>query len=452
VQIRDFWRTTRFKVTLINGAIFSACVIALLGMIYWQTAGYMIRQNDQILHLEAKSLRAAGPDGLDNSIKDILARDVRHISLYGLFSADGAWIAGNIPKIPAGLTIGGPPGQLPVKDGFQPDARALAIRLPWGELLVVGRDITQLAEIRDIILRALLLSGALIVTAGLLLGAALSIEPLKHIQAIQDASDRITQGDLSARLPVISRRDELDRLASIVNAMLDEVQRLVGEVKGASDSLAHDLRTPLTRLRGLLNRIEQDAGLAKPHRKMLGQAIEETDVLLGRFRALLRISEIESRERRSGFTTFRLDAILEQMRDLYAPLADSRDIDLSFTVESAPEIRADRELLFEAISNLLDNALKFTPTGGAVSVRLLNAPAGPQIEIADSGPGVPPEERAAVMQRFYRSARDHAQEGSGLGLSVVAAIARLHDYEVELSDAEPGLQVSLRCWSRLSTT
>lgn len=448
MHLRDLWKTSRFRLTFFYGAIFSVGVMLLLGLIYWQSAGYMGRQTDQAIRVEADPLLRASAEALPSRIQGALASDVRHIELYGLFSADGVWIVGNIRTLPPDLKIGDGPREVKGHDGLPEGAHAMAVRLPWNEILVIGRDASVLREIRQIILRALLWSGAAIVVLGLLVGAALSVQPLRHITAIQEAGRRIMDGDLTARLPVSPGSGELDTLAGMVNAMLDEVQRLVGEVKSASDSLAHDLRTPLTRLRALLYRIEQDGGLPEPQAAMLAQAIGETDTLLSRFRALLRVSEIESRERRAGFAPVELKRIVQQIGELFEPVAAERGVVL--TVQAGPEttVQADGELMFEALSNLVDNAVKFTPPGGEVAVRLVRRAEGPRIEVVDTGPGVPAEERGAVLQRFYRSARDQTQPGSGLGLSIVAAIAGLHGFSLELEDAAPGLRVALNCWPR----
>lgn len=448
MRLLDLWKISRFRLTFFYGAIFSVGVMLLLGLVYWQTAGFMGRQMDQVIRAQARSLNQVSAEALPLRIREEIQRDVRHINLYGLFAADGTFIVGNVRTLPSDLKLGGAPRQLSPRDGLPAGSHVLAERLPWGEVLVVGRDATQLGQIREIILHALFWSGAVIVVLGLLVGAALSVQPLHHITAIQAASRRIMDGDLTARLPVVPKSGELDMLAGIVNAMLDEVQRLVGEVKSASDSLAHDLRTPLTRLRALLYRIEQDGGLPEPQARMLAQAIGETDTLLGRFRALLRVSEIESRERRAGFAPVELGRIVQQIGELFEPVAAERDIELSVLADEPAVVQADGELMFEAVSNLVDNAVKFTPAGGRVEVRLTRQPEGPRIEVRDTGPGVPDDERASVLRRFYRSARDQARPGSGLGLSIVAAIVGLHDFSLELDDARPGLSIAINCWPR----
>jgi signal transduction histidine kinase len=273
----------------------------------------------------------------------------------------------------------------------------------------------------------------------------LSLSPLRRIRAIKSASDRVVEGDVRARLPIAGRHDELDMLAGIVNAMLDEVERLVKEVKSVCDSVAHDLRTPLTRLRAKVYRMQQDLREQPRHRDAAEQAVAEIDTLLGRFNALLRISEIEDRARRDGFAEVDLAAIIQQTLELYEPLADERGVRIAYLPRVVPHIYGDGELLFEALNNLVDNAIKFTPAEGTVVVALVDAPDGPRIDIIDTGPGIPAEERETVLQRFYRGESARDLPGSGLGLSIVSAIVRVHRFTLEIADAPSGTRVSLHC-------
>jgi signal transduction histidine kinase len=227
---------------------------------------------------------------------------------------------------------------------------------------------------------------------------------------------------------------------------MDEVERLLWAVKSVGDNVAHDLRTPLTRLRALLYRVRQQTDEGDAHAEMLSQALDETDALLARFKAIQRISEIDRRERRAGFAAVRLQSLVREIGELYEPLAEDHGLALTTEAESVCEILADRELLFEAFSNLVANAVKFTPAGGSVRLKLTELDRGPRLEIVDSGPGIDENEREAVLQRFYRSAKTREAPGSGLGLSIVAAVARLHDFHLALSDAGPGLRVTLNCW------
>lgn len=444
----ELWRTTPFRLTLMNGAVFALALMALLGLIYQQTAGYLTRQIDEIVVSEAKNLTAGGAERLPERVSQAVATDARHIGYYGLFSAEGIWISGNVRSLPPTLPVDGVPRDIHVR-GLQPGSRALVERMPWGELLFVGHDALVLTGLRTIIINALALSGGLILVLGLGAAAALSLRPLRRIDSLRDASRAALKGELGVRLPVSRRRDEIDMLAGVANTMMDETERLLWEVKSVGENVAHDLRTPLNRLRALLYRVRQETRLEGAEREMVDQALAETDELLVRFRALQRIGEIERRDRQAFFETVQLQSILEHVIELHAPLAEDRGVDLVAEIAvDAPEVSADPTLLFEAVSNVVDNALKFTPRGGRVIVRLAVRAEGPRIEVADNGPGVPEEEREAVLQRFYRTQRGRTEPGSGLGLSIVTAIARLHHFTLSLDDAHPGLSVALDCWPR----
>lgn len=449
LSLRRLWRTTAFRLTVLYAAVFIAGVMALLGLVYVGAAGLLTGQMDQIIIGQAQALSRGPADTLPARIVQAESVDLRQVNYYGLFSADGVWITGNVRVLPAYLRVGGPPSVLHGPH-FQPGGRGLAKRLPWGEILVVGFDAKTLSGLRNIIIQSLLVSGGLILILGLTLGAAMSLGPLRRIQDMQRASQLIMDGDLTARLPVSPRGDEIDRLAGIANSMMAEVERLLGEVQNVGNNVAHDLRTPLTRLRGLLYRAEQSVGDADPHRAMLEQALSETDGLLARFRALQRIAEIDRRERRAGFAEVEMEPLLRDLAELYEPVAEDRGQTLALRVCPAAPIQADRELLFQALSNLIANALKFTPEGGRVTLSLSATADGPRLEVADTGPGIAAEERASVLQRFYRSRRDEGAPGSGLGLSIVAAVARLHEFRLTLGDAGPGLRVAMDCWPSAS--
>jgi signal transduction histidine kinase len=444
----EVWRTTPFRLTLMNGAVFALAVLALMGLIYQQTAGYLARQMDGIVISEARSLTLGGAEQLPERVTQAVAADTRHIEYYGLFSADGVWICGNVRVLPPGLPINGVPREIRAPH-LQPGSRALAERMPWGEILFVGHDALVLSGLRSIIVNALMVGGSLSLILGLAAAALLSLRPLRRIDDLRDASRAALKGELGVRLPVSPSRDEIDMLAGVANAMMDESERLLWEVKSVGENVAHDLRTPLNRLRALLYRVAQETKLSGPEREMIDQALAETDELLTRFRALQRIGEIERRDRQAFFEPVRLQSVLEHVLELHEPLAEDRGVDLAADIAAdAPQVQADPTLLFEAVSNVVDNALKFTPQGGRVSVRLVNRPEGPRIEVADNGPGVPEAERDAVLKRFYRAERARTEPGSGLGLSIVTAIARLHHFTLVLEDAKPGLRVALNCWPR----
>jgi signal transduction histidine kinase len=253
---------------------------------------------------------------------------------------------------------------------------------------------------------------------------------------------------LTYRLPLSNRRDELDMLAAIVNAMLDRIERLMHEVKGVCDNIAHDLRTPLTRLRAQLYRIQQQAPEGSPEAVQMDQVIAETDTLMARFRGLLRISELEDHQRRSGFVQLDPQPLLQELYDFYLPLAEEGQVTLLLDAPpTLPGLTGDRALLFEALANLLSNSIKFTPPGGEVTLRAVNDEGCVRIDVLDTGPGIPEAERVAVFQRFYRSDDQHG--GFGLGLSIVAAIVNLHGFSLEV-DNRPGggAKLSLHCRQR----
>ncbi len=442
-------RTVVFRLTLFYSLFFALCVVMLLGFVYWKTAREMNRRVDQILTLEKRHFAELSQDRLPEEIERSVERDQRHVYIYGLFAPDGHHIAGNMEQLPGGIPMNGRIYQVSLlARNIQADllpSRVMIYRLGTGELLLLGHDVKQLIEFGDLMKIAFAWGGSLTILLGLVFGVLLSSRPLSRIEQIQKVCERIMLGDIRQRLPVGKRSDELDMLAAIVNRMLDEIERLMSEIKGAGDSIAHDLRTPLTRLRVLLHRAQQQLGSA-PQRAMVDQAITEVDSLLLRFRALLRISEIENKQRRAGFKTIRLDEILEQAVSLIAPLAEEKSIQMSLKLAHTEPINGDGELLIEAMINLLDNAVKFTPQGGQVEVRLTPDEKGPRIDIIDSGIGIKESERVLVLNRFYRSENDMNVPGYGLGLAIVMAIVKLHGFGLELSDANPGTQVTIYCW------
>ena len=439
MQLSELRRTTTFRLTALYGLLFVVGAVALLGMVYLQSAVYQTHRVDRILVTEADSLRRAPPQDLDRLIDDALAFNGDQIDVIGLFSPRGAWIRGNLRFIPSVLAVGGPPVEIPPTTTFPDHARVILRRLKTGELLVVGRDVNQLRETRAIIASALVWSGVLILVVGLACAVALSVRPLRRLRILQSAGQEIAAGDLKRRMPVSERRDELDMFAGTVNYMMDEVERLMSEVKGATDTIAHDLRTPLAHARAQLTRLQQ-----APERKPedIARVIGEIDVVLERFRALLRISELEARGRHAGFVQTDLAQVLREVVELYQPLAEEQQVGLSLRGDGPAVVEADPKLLFEAISNLVDNAIKFTGPGGSVELALQD---GPAIVVRDNGPGIAAGERAAVLQRFYRSDRSRHAPGSGLGLSSVVAILRLHRFTLDLQDADPGLRAVIRC-------
>jgi signal transduction histidine kinase len=264
-----------------------------------------------------------------------------------------------------------------------------------------------------------------------------------RVKEVNIAAVRIMRGHLRERLPVRGSSDDFDRLAISVNRMLDEIERLLDEVKATGDEIAHDLRTPLTRVRARLENARRKGASAEEYESVIEKSMQGLDQALAIITALLRIREIEAGRRRAGFRQVELAEIVTAVDDLYQPIAEDKNIRVSLDIAETPRLFGDRDLLIEAVGNLVDNAIKFTPEGRTVNVALTVRRGWPLIQVADTGPGIAEDERETVFLRFHRSASAQQVPGVGLGLSLVAAIAKLHDIRITLRDDVPGCMVEL---------
>lgn len=440
-------------------SIFALAVSALLALICFSVTHTMENEADGGLRWQLRYFDSSTDTELVPLIRDRIRRETGHHNYYGVFDASGARLVGNLATIPPGLPF--EPYTLSRErahgksfsfDEDMDGLRAMGEIRPDGRRFVVATTLTDVDRVRDQLLRASIASGMLCLALGIGAALMLSLRQMRRVFEIRRVTQRIASGDLSQRLPVTGN-DELAMLACLVNQMLDDIERLMGEVKSASDVVAHDLRTPLaqlkTRLSTLIDACEK--GKTVDLEQALGRARDDTEHLLMRFSAMLSISEIGVMQRRSGFMQVSLTGLVAELCDLYGPLAEARAIRVAMHLERADTIRADRALLFEAFSNLLDNALKFTPSGGSVTIELRRRPEGLQFVVADSGPGIPPDEREKVLTRFYRSARTRHLHGTGLGLAIVMAIVRLHDFGLRIGASEQGgTRIDVDCWSHLS--
>lgn len=452
------WRSSTSRLILIYGAFFLSWTVLLVVMINWQTYRYLERVVDEILEQRLAYLSTLERDKLPGAMAMTAAIDLRGVMSFGLFDANGAYIAGNMDKQPPELPADGAihalaDGIVRIDGEHTGPSRGVAVRLADGSRVVLTRTTKVIDRVGVIIRNGFIWALSLTVIPGLLGGFLLTRGPLRRVRRIETAVAPIMRGDLGVRLPISDRRDEVDMLASISNRMLDRLEGLLNEVKGVSDNIAHDLRTPLTRLRAQLYRLQRDTPADDTRAVVIERCITDTDNLLNRFRALLRISELEDLSRRAGFSDVDLCEKLRRAHELYAPLAEDKRVAFTLELPAVPvPLRADGDLLFEAISNLVDNAIKFTPAGGRVRLGASGGKTGPRIDVVDSGPGIPPAEREAVLHRFYRTKvcrNEHECEapGFGLGLSIVSAILKLHDYRIEIADAErgPGTRMTIHC-------
>lgn len=448
------WRATTSRLLLAYGVFFVIWGTVLLGFIYWETLHYLENRTDTQLKQQVGYLRSLDQDHMLVALNDYVVLEETNYNAWGLFDSHGHWLYGDILQMPPGVkpdavTLRLPTEQI-VSGPFAPKTSKLSViatRLKNGQILVLAHTTRIAAQVGTIIWHALWWGLSFTLVPGLIGGLILNRAPRRRIRQIESTTQTIMQGDLHRRLPVSHRGDELDRLAAIVNDMLDQIERLMGEVKGVCDNIAHDLRTPLTRLRSQLYRVQQQMQDSDPHATLIEQCVSDIDEVLARFRALLRISELEDRRRREGFVAVDLGQTLQHVYELYAPLAEDQPLQFALEVEPGLQVQADPDLLFEAVGNLVGNAIKFTPQGGRVVLSAKRvAPDLAHIQVSDSGPGIPEAQRHVVWQRFYRgdSSRD-ATTGHGLGLSIVAAIAKLHDFELRIEGGETGTRMVMVC-------
>jgi signal transduction histidine kinase len=445
VRLLDLPRTTGFRLALRFLALFAVASLILFGFLYWQTAFYLTSGVDEWLARELAGRLAAGTrEELTQRLNDRAARDPEGRRPFALFDRDGNRIAGGPVSLAMPLPMNVPFEFSLDRAGEREPFRGLARRLPSGEILLVSQDVREMHEFRGLLLRAMAWGGVLFVGVGLVGAVVTGAGALRRIEDIAGAIERIVNGHLAERLPTHGKDGDLDRLVHVVNGMLGDIERLMHEVKGVTDGIAHDLRTPLTRLLAGLERARRRAASADEYAAAVEDAIVETRGILSTFGALLRISQVEDGARRAGFKTVDLATVAADVAEFYEPLAEAKDVALSLETEGPAEIEGDPNLLFEALGNLVDNALKFTPAGGRVAMQICQSDEQLAVSVADTGPGIPLEERESVLRRFYRAEKSRHTPGSGLGLTLVAAVARLHGLALAIDDADPGCRVTLR--------
>ncbi|MBE7219278.1 MAG: HAMP domain-containing histidine kinase, partial [Caulobacteraceae bacterium] len=322
------WRTTVFRFTTVACVVVALGVMALLGLIYARTSVELDARSDAILARARAQLLPSTAEALPRRIDRLLAANPSRSLHVALFSTTGALVAGDIAAPPPRLAVDGVARDV-VATRRTPELRALALTTPWGERLVIGRDAAALLQVRAVLLRALVWSGLAIAGLGLLAATLLSLHPLRRLRELEATGRLIAGGRLDLRMPVSRRRDELDLFAGVVNAMVGEIARLVDEVRSTTDAVAHDLRTPLTRVRARLHRLAHDPAAPAQVCEAAEDAIADLDQVLERFAALLRISELESQNRRAGFGPFDLARLVEEGVELYGPLAEESGVRLT---------------------------------------------------------------------------------------------------------------------------
>ena len=461
MRLPRIFRTTPFRLTLLFLALFASAASLFLAYIYVATAGEATRRSEQEIRREMRSLTdvydRAGLDAVNQSLIQRAASE--RPFLYLLMTAEGERISGSIEESPLEEFTGEPAwATFQVTDvdvqgrETRHPARGLQQRLRGGEILFVGADVGADEAYVGKIVNALWGAVVLVVILGLAGGLLVSRNVSRSMASLTDVVDRVRNGELGARADVRGARDELDELAQGLNEMLDRLERSMAGHKHAGDAIAHDLRSPLTRLRARLEAayLDVEAGKGDPT-QALAQALEDTDGVLKTFGAVLSIARLQAAGSVPDPALFDAAELAADISELYEPLCEEKDIEFAAELTKDLTVRGNREFMAQALANILDNAVKYTPPGGAIMLRVRRRSSGEvEYSVTDTGPGVPDTDRERVVQRFVRLENSRNQPGAGLGLSLVAAVAEAHGGRLELDEGPgkvgemgPGLRVAL---------
>jgi signal transduction histidine kinase len=427
--------------------VFAASSLALVAVLWWATAGALDRQVAAAIRADAVALterwREAGVAGLTEAIEERIALDIANESIYLLLDRAGRKLAGNLEGWPNSADSDGTFTRARIAhDGVPADARFLRRDLPGGAnslRLLVGRDESERLQLRLVLTEGVVWSlGASMLIA--IIGASLIRGALeRRLEPTYSTAMGIAGGDMSHRVPISGRGDEFDRLGQGMNSMLDRIETLMQGVRGVSDAIAHDLRTPIARARSKLEESLSVASTEPELRAAVEQGIADLDNISRIFRALLRIAEAEAGARRAAFAPLDLPEVLGDAAEFYQAAAEAKDQRLETDLPRALRIVGDRDLLLQAVANMLDNAVKFTPEGGVVHLVARELADGAvEIIVSDTGPGLGRDDQSRAGERFFRADQSRNTPGSGLGLSLARAVAQLHGGELQLRDAMPG--------------
>jgi len=444
------FRTLAFRIVFVYVAIFALSAAALVAFTYWNTKRALDAETDQTIEAEIGGLSEQYQRlGLAGLVDVINGRSVHSgQSLYLLTGPHGRPLAGNLDAWPPIRKSDYGFVEFDYERRVGPTlerhrARGKNFRLMGGFQLLVARDVHERYETERLFTTTLPWTLALMLTLGLVGGAALSRNLLNRLDSINTTSREIMAGDLSRRIPMTTAKDEFDTLAHNLNRMLDRIERLMRGMREVTDSVAHDLRSPLNRLRNRLEGTLMHIEAGGQQAAEIEAAVAETDRLIATFDSLLLIAEAEAGVARSAMSRVDLSAVARDIWELYAPAAEENGITLDLAPSGPVEINGNWNLLSQALANLVDNAIKYTPAGGRVTISVAYTSEGPKLTVSDTGPGIPAEDRGRVVERFVRLEASRNSPGSGLGLSLVAAVARLHEARLELADNGPGLKAGI---------
>jgi signal transduction histidine kinase len=451
------FRTTGFKLTAIFLVVFAVFAAFLIGYIARNTTGILQAEMRDAVDAELGLMSLQYQRGGIPHLARVVERRSHQpgASLYLITDADGRKIAGNVEIVPdAVMERAGPDAQVVPyvwrDEAGSPQRYSALVRviaLPDGGHILVGRDVSESEQLVGVVRRALVLTAVLTVALGLIAWIFVSRRVLKRIDAIADTSRRFAAGDLAGRLQVTGTGDEFDRLAESLNTMLTRIERLMLGLKQVSDNIAHDLKTPLTRMRSRVERVLARGGTEPEYREALQATIEEADQLIQTFNALLMIARMEAGSSDAEFSLFDASAVARDVYELYEPLAEEAGVALRLKSDGPVMVRANRELISQALANLVDNAVKYSEEGSEQQSEVVisvSQDAGlVTLGVSDNGAGIAECDRARAMERFVRLEESRSKPGAGLGLSLVSAVAQLHGGDLVLSDNAPGLAAIL---------
>jgi signal transduction histidine kinase len=445
-------RSSTFRLAVLYVCVFGASVAGLFGYVYWSTTKYIEGRYDNMILSDRRALldtyARTGREGLMRDLTSRYATSPLDGDIYLLADADYNPIAGNLRDWPIAARGGdgwvefSPPDWRP-NAKHRPLLRALVSTLPDGSHLLSGEDVDDMAAFARTINRGLALGVTLLCLLASAAGISVTRRTVARIEAVNATSRAIMASGLGKRIPTRGTKDEWDQLAQNLNSMLERIEALVRGIKEVSDNIAHDLRTPLMRMRGRLEVALRARRNGEADEALIARTVAELDEVLKTFSSLLRISAVEARERTVGFGAVDLGELAAEVADLLDATAEERGVQVRCAVAPTAPVLGDRDLLFEALSNLIDNALKHGQSDVEVSVRPADGGIGVRLAVRDHGPGIPSDEREHVLQRFYRLERSRSTPGNGLGLSLVQAVAQLHGARLTLGEASPGLSVGL---------
>jgi len=448
----DAFGARTFRLALAFALAISAATVAAFALIYFEVSRGDISRISVILTEEAQRSADAPQERLRDALAARQTRDIRRIDYLSLFNANGDLLLGNLAHMPP-IPVDGrahllTAGQMESLGAAAQATIVVARRRADGGVALLGRNVQDIFEIENTLLRALALSLAPTIVAILAIGAFFARRSSLRLAHLHEAIARIMEGQLQSRLPAAVDGDEIDRIAHSVNLMLDEIERLLDQLKSVGDNIAHDLRAPLTLARIKLDRaLESAPEGASVYIEAAQTQLDRAAVTIA---ALLRISAVENGPREKHFRDVDLAEICAQAVEFYEPVAEAKSISLTSSLSGPLWIRGDEELLREAIANLVDNAIKFTGPGGTAQVKAAEVEGRPFVEVRDTGPGVDPAERDLIFRRFYRAAAVGGAAGHGLGLSIARTIAELHGFDLRVEDNAPGARFVMRAAAKAS--